>query len=58
MPYCASHLAAVFGPTFAHAGNVVDRVAGERQQIEHLVGTHAELRDHAGIVETLVASSC
>ena len=38
-----------------HAGNVVDGVAGEREQVEHLVGAHAELREHAGLVERLVA---
>ena len=54
-PYCASHFAAVFGPDLGHAGNVVDRIAGERQQIEHLVRAHVELRAHARLVERLVA---
>jgi phage baseplate assembly protein W len=43
------------GADLGHAGNVVDRVAGQRQQVEHLVGTHAELREHARFVERLVA---
>ena len=55
VPYCASHFAAVFGPTFGTPGHVVDGVAGEREQVEHLVGAHAELREHAGLVERLVA---
>ena len=54
-PYCASHFAAVFGPDLRHARHVVDGVAGERQQIEHLVRAHVELREHAGLVERLVA---
>jgi hypothetical protein len=38
-----------------HAGDVVDTVAGEREQVEHLIGTHAEFPDHTFVVERLVA---
>jgi hypothetical protein len=46
--YSASHLAAVFGPHF-HARHVVDRVAHQRQQVDDLVGAHAELLHHRRI---------
>ena len=38
-----------------HAGHVVDGVAGQREEVEHLVGAHAELGDDSGFVERLVA---
>ena len=53
-PYCASHLHAVFGPDLVDAGNVVDRVADQREVIEEALGLHAELLLDAGFVERLV----
>ena len=58
MPYCVSHFAAVLGPDLRHSGDVVHGVAGEREEVEHLVGADAEFREHAGLVERLVRSSC
>ena len=55
VPYCASHFAAVFGPTFGTPGMLSIGIAGQREEVEHLVGAHAELREHAGVVERLVA---
>jgi hypothetical protein len=36
-----------------HTRNVVDAIAGQRQQIEHLIGAHAKLVDDTGLVERL-----
>ena len=38
-----------------HARHVVDGVAGERQEVQHLIGADAEFREHARLVQRLVA---
>ena len=54
-PCSAIHFAAVFGPDLVDAGHVVDRVADQRQVVDDALGRHAELGQHAGDVERLVA---
>ena len=51
---CCSHFAAVFGPTPAYAGDVVDGVADQRQIVGDLLGCNAELLLDAGAVERRV----
>jgi len=46
--YSASHLAAVLA-ALLHAGHVVHGVAHQRQQVDDLVGAHAELVHHGSV---------
>jgi hypothetical protein len=47
VPCSVSHFTAVFGPTLAYAGHVVDRVADQGQVIDDALGRHTELALHA-----------
>ena len=47
-PYCASSSAAFFGPMPARAGQLVGRVAAQRDQVRHLLGVDAVALAHLG----------
>ena len=58
VPYCVQPLRRGLRPDLRHAGHVVDGVAGQREQVEHLVGAHAELRDARPPRRASRCSSC
>ena len=58
VPYCGEPLRGGLRADLRHAGHVVDRVAGQREEVEHLVGAHAELGDARRRRRASRCSSC